>query len=214
MSLLEHPMAKALLADAEVPAAAVTGCCRRVQSFLRRYLPRFYRVEQHELAEIVLQGKLSNLQRKTSEPIAYQAGRHRKPLQHFVGAGCWDDESVMAELRQHVAVELADPQAVLVLDPSSFSKSGSDSCGVARQWCGRLGKIDNCQVGVFLAYVSARGQSLQTGGCICPRTGPKTPVPSQDPRAGNGAVPGALADRPGFTRPQWHGVAVWLDRRR
>jgi SRSO17 transposase len=160
MSLLDYPMAKALLADAEVSAVAVTGCCRRLQSFLRRYLPRFYRVEQHELAEIVLQGKLSNLQRKTSEPIAYQAGRQRKPLQHFVGAGCWDDESVMAELRQQVAVELADPQAVLVLDPSSFPKSGSDSCGVARQWCGRLGKIDNCQVGVFLAYVSARGQTL------------------------------------------------------
>jgi SRSO17 transposase len=65
----------------------------------------------------------------------------------------------MAELRQHVA-ELADPDAVLVLDPSSFAKSGSDSCGVQRQWCGRLGKIDNCQNGVFLGYVSSAGQAL------------------------------------------------------
>jgi SRSO17 transposase len=166
MSLLDHPRAKALLADAEVSASAVVSCCLGLQSYLQRYLPRFYRVEQHELAEIVLQGKLSNLQRKTSEPIAYQAGRQRKPLQHFVGAGSWDDESVMAELREHVAVELGDPEAVLVLDPSSFPKSGSDSCGVARQWCGRLGKIENCQVGVFLAYVSARGQPSWIGGCI------------------------------------------------
>jgi SRSO17 transposase len=160
MSLLEHPTAQALLADAEVSAAAVAGCRRSLRSFLERYLPRFYRIEQHELARVVLQGKLSNLQRKTSEPIAYQAGRHRKPVQHFVGAGCWNDESVMAELRQHVGEELADADGVLVLDPSTFPKSGADSCGVARQWCGRLGKVDNCQSGVFLAYVSNAGQAL------------------------------------------------------
>jgi SRSO17 transposase len=96
MSLLEHPKAQALLADAEVSAAAVRGCQQRLTQFLKRYLPKFYRVEQHELAEVVLQGKLSHLQRKTSEPIAYQAGRHRKPVQNFVGAGAWDDEAVMA----------------------------------------------------------------------------------------------------------------------
>jgi SRSO17 transposase len=157
MSLLEHPTAQALLADAEVSAAAVSGCRRRLERFLHRYLPRFYRVEQHELARVVLQGKLSNLQRKTSEPIAYQAGRPRKPVQHFVGAGGWDDEGVMAELRRHVAHEGADPEAVLVLDPSGFPKSGADSCGVARQWCGRLGKVENCQLGVFLSYVTAHG---------------------------------------------------------
>lgn len=139
---------------------AVAGCRGRLEDFLQRYLPRFYRIEQHELARVILKGKLSNLQRKTSEPIAYQAGRQRKPVQHFVGAGCWDDESVMAELRRHVADELADPDAVLVLDPSAFPKSGTDSCGVARQWCGRLGKVDNCQTGVFLAYVSSAGQAL------------------------------------------------------
>jgi hypothetical protein len=160
MSLLDHPTAQALLADAEVSPAAVAGCRRRLESFLQRFLPRFYRVEQHELLRVVLQGKLSNLQRKTSEPIAYQAGRHRKPVQHFVGAGCWDDEAVLQELRRHVAEQAMDPDAVLVLDPSSFPKSGSDSCGVARQWCGRLGKVENCQVGVFLAYVSAAGSAL------------------------------------------------------
>jgi SRSO17 transposase len=157
MSLLEHPTAQALLADAEVSAAAVAGCRRRLEDFLRRYLPRFYRVEQHDLARVVLRGKLSNLRRKTAEPIAYQAGRHRKPVQHFVGAGAWDDEAVMAELRRHVAAEVADPDAVLVLDASGFPKSGDSSCGVARQWCGRLGKVENCQVGVFLTYVTAHG---------------------------------------------------------
>jgi SRSO17 transposase len=160
MSLLDDPLARALLADAEVSAAQVVDCRRDLASFLQRYLPRFYRVEQHELARVVLQGKLSNLERKTSEPIAYRAGRERKPVQHFVGAGGWDDEAVMAELRQHVAEELADPDAVLVLDPSAFPKSGADSCGVDRQYCGRLGKVENCQVGVFLGYVSSKGQAL------------------------------------------------------
>jgi SRSO17 transposase len=157
MSLLEHPSAQALLADAEVSADDVSGCRLRLHAFLQRYLPRFYRVEQHALALVVLQGKLSNLQRKTAEPIAYQAGRHRKPVQHFVGAGKWDDEGVMAELRRHVAGECADPDAVLVLDGSGFPKSGADSCGVQRQWCGRLGKVENCQVGLFLSYVTAHG---------------------------------------------------------
>src|SRR5215831_8870568 len=93
-SLLERPEAQALLAEAEVSAADVRGCRSRLRRFLERYLPLFYRQEQRELAEVVVQGKLSNLQRKTSEPIAYQAGRHRKPVQHFVGAGAWDKFSL------------------------------------------------------------------------------------------------------------------------
>lgn len=157
MSLLDHPTAQALLADAELSAEDVVGCRQRLQDFLQRYLPRFYRLEQHQLALVVLQGKLSNLQRKTSEPIAYHAGLQRKPVQHFVGAGKWDDEAVMAELRQHVAQEAAEADAVLVLDGSAFAKSGADSCGVTRQWCGRLGKVENCQLGVFLSYVTAQG---------------------------------------------------------
>lgn len=169
MSLLELPEAQALLADAEVSAIQVAGCRRHLRRFLQRYLPCFYRVEQHDLARVVLHGKLSSLERKTSEPIAYQAGRQRKPVQHFVGAGCWGDERVMAELRRHVAEELADPDGVLVLDPSAFPKSGSDSCGVQRQWCGRLGKIDNCQIGVFLGYVSRRGQALVDRRLYLPR---------------------------------------------
>jgi SRSO17 transposase len=63
----------------------------------------------------------------------------------------------MGELRQHVREELAEPDGVVVIDPSAFPKKGAESCGVARQWCGRLGKVDNCQVGVFLAYAAQAG---------------------------------------------------------
>lgn len=159
MSLLKNPKAQALLAEADVAAEAVRGCRERLTRFLQRYLPLFYRVEQRELAEVLIAGKLSNLQRKTSEPIAYAAARERKPVQHFVGAGKWDDEAVMSELRRHVAEDIGDPEGVLVVDGSGFPKKGTESCGVARQWCGRLGKLDNCQVGVFVAYASAKGHA-------------------------------------------------------
>src|SRR5262249_60683035 len=146
MSLLEEATAQALLADAEVSPADVAQCRLRLECFLQRYLPRFYRVEQHELARVVLQGKLSNLERKTAEPIAYQARRPRKPVQHFVGAGGWGDEAVMTELRPHVAQSWSGPDAAWCLDPSAFVKSGADSCGVAREWWRRLGRVEDCPV--------------------------------------------------------------------
>jgi SRSO17 transposase len=157
MSLLDHPDAQALLADAVLTPEAVRGCQDRLTRFLERYLPRFYRAEQRANAALVLRGLLSGLQRKTCEPIAVEAGVHRKPIQFLVGAGKWDDEAVMAEVRRHVAEELADAQAVIVIDATTFPKSGGDSCGVARQWCGRLGKQENCQTGVFLAYAAPGG---------------------------------------------------------
>lgn len=157
MSLLDHPEAQALLADSAVTADQVRGCRDRLTAFLTRYLPRFYRVEQRANATLVIRGLLSGLQRKTCEPIAVEAGVHRKPIQFFVGSGKWDDEAVMAELRRDVRETLGDEQAILVLDPSGFPKSGTESCGVARQWCGRLGKQDNCQIGVFLIYAAPGG---------------------------------------------------------
>jgi SRSO17 transposase len=160
MSVLEHPRAQALLAEAELTADSVRSCRNRLAKFIARYLPLFARKEQEQHALVVVQGRLSNLERKTSEPIAYLAGQARKPVQNFVGAGAWDDEALLTELRRHVREELADAEAVLVLDPSSFPKKGTESCGVDRQWCGRLGKLDNCQVGVFWGYASRKGRAL------------------------------------------------------
>jgi len=124
---------------------------------LQRYPPRFRRLEQRTDAALVIRGRLSGLQRKTCEPIAVEAGVHRKPIQISVGAGKWDDEAVMAELRRPVAEELGDDRAVLILAASTFPKSGADSCGVGRHWCGRLGKPENCRRGISLAYAAAGG---------------------------------------------------------
>ena len=158
-TILEHPEAQALLDAATITPAEVNACARRLHAFLPRYLSLFKRSEQRDNATLILEGKLSGLDRKTSEPIANQAGVPRKPLQAFVGAGAWDDEAVMAEIRSHVREEWADPRAVLVVDGSAFPKKGTHSCGVARQWCGRLGKVDNCQVGVFLIYACRQGHA-------------------------------------------------------
>jgi SRSO17 transposase len=157
MSLLDHPDAQALLADAVLTPESVRGCQDRLTGFLQRSLPRFRRVEPRDNATLVIRGLLSGLPRKTCEPIAVEAGVHRKPIQSFVGSGKWDDEGVMAEFRRHVREELADDRAILSLDPSGFPKSGTESCGVARQWCGRLGKQDNCQLGAFLASAAPGG---------------------------------------------------------
>jgi SRSO17 transposase len=159
-TLLEHPQAQALLEQTDISPDDVRTCARHLTAFIQRYLPRFYRDEQRGHADTILRGKLTGLQRKTTEPIATQAGQKRRPLQHFVGAGQWDDASVRTELRCHVQEALGDPDAVLVLDNHGVPKQGQESCGVARQWCGRLGKVENCQVGYFLAYATARGRTL------------------------------------------------------
>lgn len=159
MSILDHPEARALLADAVLTVEDVEALRGRLEEFLGRYLPRFYRVEQRRTAALVLRGRLGGLERKTCEPIANEANVPRKPVQFFVGAGKWDDEAVMAELRAHVAEELGDPEGVVIVDGSGFVKKGTESCGVTRQWCGRLGKVENCQVGVFLAYATPRGSA-------------------------------------------------------
>jgi SRSO17 transposase len=157
VTILEHPQAQALLADAVLDERQLRRLADGLEPFLQRYLPLFQRAEQRVNARLVLEGKLSALSRKTCEPIAHAAGTRREVLQDFVGSSPWDDDALLAELRRHVAEEWADPEAVLAIDGSTFPKKGKHSCGVARQWCGRLGKVENCQSGVFLAYACRRG---------------------------------------------------------
>jgi SRSO17 transposase len=167
MSLLEHPEAVALLVDATVSTEDVRECRSHLARFLKRYLPAFRHQEQRDHAAAFVRGLLSGLQRKSVEPIARQAGIPRKNHQMFVGQGAWDDEAITSEMRRQVAEELGEPDGVIVLDPSGFPKKGDDSCGVARMWCGRLGKKDNCQIGVFLAYVCSKGHaSLDRRLCL------------------------------------------------
>jgi SRSO17 transposase len=143
-----------------IDGAAIATCLVSLSAFLDRYKPRFHRAEQEEHLEVYLEGLVSGIERKSIEPIATAHGLYRRPLQHFVGAGAWSDRKVRNEMREHVVEEIGDPQGVLILDGSGVKKQGSESVGVGRQYCGRLGKIDNCQVGIYLAYSTARGFTL------------------------------------------------------
>jgi SRSO17 transposase len=157
VSILEHPEARALLSDAVLGERQLRRLAAGLGPFLERYLPLFQRAEQRASARLVVEGKLSSLSRKTCEPIAHAAGVRRETLQDFVGSSPWDGDAVLAELRRHVTREWADPAGVLAIDGSGFPKKGTHSCGVQRQWCGRLGKVENCQVGIFVSYACAKG---------------------------------------------------------
>jgi len=122
----------------------------------------FGRVEHGPMSAMYLQGLLSNLERKSMEPIAITvSGQSRvKGLQKFIGVGVWEVDVLAQRHQEEASQTLADPEGVLSVDGSDFPKKGKESVGVARQYCGRLGKIDNCQSGVFLAYSGSKGYAL------------------------------------------------------
>lgn len=146
--------------ECKLPKDALTSAASRLGSFMRSFLVNYRRHEQETHATTVVRGLCSDLENKNGESIAYLFGLDRKVIQHFLGESRWDDAPLREELARQVGSQLGEPDGVLVFDPSAFPKSGKQSVGVARQWCGRLGKIDNCQVGVYMAYVSSKGHTL------------------------------------------------------
>jgi SRSO17 transposase len=103
-------------------------------------------------------GQLSQLERKSIEPIALTVeGAKVRAVQRFISEAPWDEEKMMTKYRCLVNNDLGDENGVLIIDESGFRKKGDDSAGVYRQYCGNIGKVDNCQVGVFAAYASPRG---------------------------------------------------------
>src|SRR3954452_21258441 len=103
---------------------------------------------------------VSDLGHKNAESIAYRHDQDRHGLQHFVGSSTWDHRPLIKELAEQVGRELGTPDGVIVFDPSGFAKKGDTSVGVQRQWLGPLGKVDNGQVGVYMAYASTREHAL------------------------------------------------------
>lgn len=154
------------------PTVAPRDLASSVESldgFLDRYKPLMARAEQEKHLGIYVGGLMSGLERKSIEPIATLHGLHRRPLQHFVGAGVWCDRPVRDEMRAQLVETIGHEEGALVIDGSGFKKQGPESVGAARQWCGRLGKVENCQVGVYLAYSTVRGQSLLDAELYLPR---------------------------------------------
>jgi SRSO17 transposase len=149
-----------VLAECHVPPAVFNGMMERLVNFAVPFVEHLVRPEQREHTQTYLQGLLSDLQRKNAEAIAYRHDEDRQGLQTFIGTASWEHRPLLDELARQVAGELGEPDGILVFDPSAFAKKGNRSVGVARQWCGRLGKQENCQVGVFLGYVSRMEHAL------------------------------------------------------
>ena len=155
-----HMRLDELRQDARVPAGLAADLPGQLRDFLGPFVSSLLREEQRVNAIAYVQGLLSGLDRKNAEAISYLHGQERQALQKFIGQSPWDHQPLMAELARQVGRDLGEPDGVLVFDPSSFPKKGDKSVGVQRQWCGRLGKVDNCQVGVYLAYVSRKEHAL------------------------------------------------------
>jgi SRSO17 transposase len=149
-----------LLADAELDPRIPRGVLTRLEHFLDPFVASLQRSEQGQHARTYVAGLLSQVEYKNVESIAYLHDQQREPLQKFIGQSPWDYQPWLTELARQVGQRLGSPDGVLVFDPSAFPKKGNASVGVQRQWCGRLGKIDNCQVGIYLAYVGLAEHAL------------------------------------------------------
>jgi SRSO17 transposase len=134
----------------------------RLAEFHRRFAPLFGRPEARRRGEQYLRGLVvQQTDRRNAENLAEAIpGATPRALQRFLTEAPWETEAVVAALQAYVAERLAAPDAVFVLDETGFPKQGTKSVGVARQYCGALGKIANCQVGVFVAYTSLLGTAL------------------------------------------------------
>lgn len=127
---------------------------RRLRKFLSQFDDCFGRSEPRSNLETIVRGQLSDLERKSLEPIALAAGIAPRTLQDFVAAGNWDHELMRDQLQRIVATEHAHSRSIGLIDESGNPKKGNDTCGVYRQWCGNTGKVDNCVVGVHLGYTA------------------------------------------------------------
>ena len=132
----------------------------RLTTFMAPFVETFCRQELEQHAHTSLCGLLSDVERKNIASIAYRFGQDRLPLQRFLGWAPWDEVPLRQELTRQVAAHWGQADGVLVCDPSGFPKSGTESVGVARQGCGRLGKVDNCQGAVDVGSVSGVGHTL------------------------------------------------------
>jgi SRSO17 transposase len=126
-----------------------------------RIASRFARPEPRRRALAYLKGIVSAIERKNGWHLAEHSGEARPDgMQRLLNSAVWDEGLVRDDVRAYILERLGDPQAVLVIDETSIRKRGKKSAGVKKQYCGTTGTVENCQVGVFLSYVSAKGHSL------------------------------------------------------
>lgn len=132
-----------------------------VDQVWQRVRPRFARAEARGRCRRYLVGLLSGAVRKNGWQLAEAAGEATAHgMQELLNRAVWDADEVRDGLRAYVVEHLGDPAAVLVVDETGFLKKGTKSVGVQRQYSGTAGRIENCQIGVFLAYATSDGRAF------------------------------------------------------
>lgn len=126
---------------------------KKIVEYAKPYTELIGRAELGEHFTEMVMGHTSDLERKSVEPIAVMHGLGRHILQHFIGGSKWPWEPLMQQERREVTAEIGTADGSVILDGSATPKKGTETVGVKRQWCGRLGKQDNCVIGVYAAYV-------------------------------------------------------------
>ena len=130
----------------------------------------FARSEPRRRAVGYVRGLLSGIERKNGWQLAEHLGDPTPDgVQHLLARAGWDADAVRDDLTAYVAEHLGDPGGVLVVDETGFLKKGAKSCGVARQYSGTAGRVENCQVGVFLGYAAAKGRALLDRALYLPK---------------------------------------------
>jgi len=154
--------------DLTVTVAQVKGWAAELDALAGRIAPRFQRVEARRRIGRFLRGLLSDAERKNGWQLAEQAGEPTPDgMQRLLYQARWDAEQVRDDLRRYVIEHLGDPGGVLVVDETGFVKKGSMSAGVQRQYSGTAGRIENCQVGVFLAYANLWVPRIPSAALTC-----------------------------------------------
>ena len=149
--------------------AELTQAALLLRNFLGRYLNHMGRKEVQILVETYVRGLLSDTRKKNAEAIAWEVGAGRvRALQRLLVSARWDEDAVVAEHQHAVAERLGHDDGILVIDDTGFCKQGVFSCGVGRQYSGSLGKVENCQVGVFLSYAVPGGGAHVLGPTTVP----------------------------------------------
>jgi len=174
---------------AEPDLATVHGWAAALGALAARIGRHFARAEPRQWTLVYLQGLLSPVERKNGWQLAEAAGATTPyGVQHLLGRAVWDADAVRDDVRAYIVAHLGDPGAVLVVDETGFLKKGTRSVGVQRQYSGTAGRIENCQLGVFLAYATPHGHAFLDRELYLPKEWTTDPA-----RCRAAGVPAAVA---------------------
>jgi len=183
-----HPDLVPWMALTEADCAAIAEA---LLAFHAQFQAAYGRKEHRRLGLAYLSGLLSNAAAKSVEPIAlsFLDAEAVRPLQRFLQSYGWDHAAMEAAHQALLAEAIAEPDGMLTVDSCEFPKKGTESVGVARQYCGAVGKVDNCQSGVFVGYASRKGYGLLTSRLYLPKS---WFAPEQEHRRQDTRVPAGL----------------------